>query len=102
MYNKYYKKIITCLSNQITYFSVNSQITELTPQTTTNLDKALEELNDPLLPIKGHGLISLARMVEDRNEEVKSKEDLLMKVSIEKIIFTMFKLALFKNLDDDT
>ncbi|XP_012943558.1 transport and Golgi organization protein 6 homolog isoform X2 [Aplysia californica] len=47
------------------------------------LTQAFEELNDPLLPVKGHGLIRLAGMVEGRHPEVTDRQELLVKVFLE-------------------
>lgn len=55
---------------------------ESKPAAISKLEKVLEDLCDPLLPVKGHGLISLARMVEDRDQEVKDKQEMLLKVSM--------------------
>ncbi|CAG5116369.1 unnamed protein product [Candidula unifasciata] len=55
------------------------------PAGISKLEKALEDLCDPLLPVKGHGLISLARMVEDRDGEVKDKQEMLLKIFLENI-----------------
>ena len=44
------------------------------------LGQALEELSDPMVPVRGHGLISLARMLEDGHQDVKGKGQMLLKV----------------------
>ncbi|GFS07673.1 transport and Golgi organization protein 6 homolog, partial [Elysia marginata] len=52
------------------------------------LEQALQELCDPLLPVRGHGLIALARLVEERSPQVESKQDVLLKVFLENLAHT--------------
>ncbi|KAK6982529.1 transport and Golgi organization protein 6 [Biomphalaria glabrata] len=46
----------------------------------TKVQQALQDLCDPLLPVRGHGLISLSRLVEDRDPEALNKSKLLLRV----------------------
>ncbi|XP_014223459.1 uncharacterized protein LOC106650133 [Trichogramma pretiosum] len=41
------------------------------------VDKALADLTDPLLPVRGHGLITLTKLIEARHPETELKKDLL-------------------------
>ncbi|RUS88089.1 hypothetical protein EGW08_004142, partial [Elysia chlorotica] len=54
----------------------------------TQLEQALQELCDPMLPVRGHGLIALARLVEDRSPEVHDKQEVLLKVFLENLSHT--------------
>lgn len=51
-------------------------------------DRALADLADPLLPVRGHGIIMLTKLVEKRHPEATLKKDLLLcifQVSITRI-----------------
>merc|ERR1712045_734148 len=41
----------------------------------TKYEDALFNIGDPLLPVQGHGLIQLTRLVEDKDEETLAKID---------------------------
>ncbi|XP_058804800.1 transport and Golgi organization protein 6 homolog [Phymastichus coffea] len=41
-------------------------------------DKALVDLVDPLLPVRGHGIITLTKLIESRHPETTLKKDLLL------------------------
>ncbi|GFO30532.1 transport and Golgi organization protein 6 homolog [Plakobranchus ocellatus] len=61
-----------------------SKLTRVDPSR-SRLEQALQELCDPLLPVRGHGLIALARLVEERSPEVKDKQEILLKVFLENL-----------------
>ena len=44
------------------------------------LEEAFKELCDPLIPVRGHGLIRLTRLVQRRGKEAYYKKDTIMKI----------------------
>lgn len=44
------------------------------------LQKALEEICDPLLPVRGHGLISLCKLIEKNDKDAMSKQEAILKI----------------------
>ena len=50
------------------------------PTSTSPLQRAFEELLDPLVPVRGHALISLRRLVEERDEETLGRRDTLLQI----------------------
>ena len=44
------------------------------------LEEAFKELCDPLIPVRGHGLIRLTRLVQRRGKEAYDKKDTIMKI----------------------
>ncbi|KAK3086876.1 hypothetical protein FSP39_024780 [Pinctada imbricata] len=54
-------------------------------QKKTELQCALDELIDPLLPVRGHALISLSRLVKRRDPETLTKKDMLLKIFLENV-----------------
>ena len=44
------------------------------------LEEAFKELCDPLIPVRGHGLIRLMRLVQRRGKEAYDKKDTIMKI----------------------
>ncbi len=44
----------------------------------TAFHQALADLNDPLVPVKGHGLLSLARLLENRDAEALASTESLL------------------------
>ncbi|KAK7114233.1 transport and Golgi organization protein 6 homolog [Littorina saxatilis] len=51
----------------------------------SSLQTVFEELCDPLLPVRGHALISLAKLVEDGDAETLGKKEVVQKVFEENI-----------------
>ena len=52
------------------------------------LEEAFKELCDPLLPVRGHGLIRLTRLVQRRGKEAYDKKDTIMKIFEENLDHT--------------
>lgn len=48
--------------------------------TCSPLQKALEELCDPLLPVRGHGLISLCKLIEKCDKDTIEKQEAILKI----------------------
>ncbi|XP_063440980.1 transport and Golgi organization protein 6 homolog [Mytilus trossulus] len=46
----------------------------------SSFKEALKELCDPLIPIRGHGLISLCKLVENKDNETKEKQEVVLKI----------------------
>ena len=46
----------------------------------TEFQQALRELCDPLIPVRGHALITIRRLIEKKDPETLSKEQVLLKV----------------------
>nr|XP_023018764.1 transport and Golgi organization protein 6 homolog [Leptinotarsa decemlineata] len=46
----------------------------------TDLDKALEDICDPLLPVRGHGLMTLAKLVETKDKHAMDKRNYILNV----------------------
>ena len=44
------------------------------------LEEAFKELCDPLIPVRGHGLIRLTRLIQRRGKETYDKKDTIMKI----------------------
>lgn len=49
-------------------------------KTLSELDMAFKELCDPLVPVRGHGLIRLYHLVEKRDPAIHGKQELLLKI----------------------
>ena len=45
-----------------------------------SLQTVFEELCDPLLPVRGHALIALAKLIQEKDAETLSKKDVVQKV----------------------
>ncbi|CAL1540717.1 unnamed protein product [Lymnaea stagnalis] len=54
----------------------------------SKIQQALQDLCDPLLPVRSHGLISLARLVDDREPDIVGKSEMLLKVFLENMTHT--------------
>ena len=52
------------------------------------LEEAFKELCDPLIPVRGHGLIRLTRLVQRRGKEAYDKKDTIMKIFEENLDHT--------------
>ena len=51
------------------------------PQTgDTELDMVFKELCDPLVPVRGHGLIRLTKLVHNRDKCIRSRESAILKI----------------------
>ncbi|XP_064611997.1 transport and Golgi organization protein 6 homolog [Liolophura sinensis] len=48
--------------------------------TTTGLSRAFEEICDPLIPVRGHGLIMLRSLLEKKNKEALEKQDAILTI----------------------
>ncbi|VDI13675.1 Hypothetical predicted protein [Mytilus galloprovincialis] len=46
----------------------------------SSFQEALKELCDPLIPIRGHGLISLCKLVENKDSETMGKQEVVLKI----------------------
>ena len=46
----------------------------------SELEEAFKELCDPLLPVRGHGLIRLTRMVQRRDKEAYERKETILKI----------------------
>ncbi|XP_059154233.1 transport and Golgi organization protein 6 homolog [Physella acuta] len=57
-------------------------------KTPDSIESALQDLCDPLLPVRSHGLITLAKLVENRNPEVIEKQQVLLKIFLENLTHT--------------
>ena len=51
----------------------------------SELQQAFDELCDPLLPVRGHALISLCRLVKRKDAETLAKQDTVLKIFLENI-----------------
>lgn len=63
------------------------------------LKNILKDLNDPLIPVQGHGLIELARLLEKKHHSLIGQEDYIFDVSLlidEDHFVHMFKMILTK------
>ena len=58
---------------------------EVTPpqQEVTLYQQAVQEVSDPLLPVKGHGLVSLIKLIESKDEEALSNTHSLLSLFTE-------------------
>ena len=54
----------------------------------SELEEAFKELCDPLLPVRGHGLIRLTRLVQSRGKEAYDKKDTILKIFEENLDHT--------------
>ncbi|KAK7483036.1 hypothetical protein BaRGS_00025699 [Batillaria attramentaria] len=50
------------------------------PSEKSPLLKVFEQLCDPLIPMRGHGLMALTKLVQDRDSETLSKKDTVQKI----------------------
>ena len=50
------------------------------PHSTSSLQQAFQELLDPLVPVRGHALISLKRLLEQKDPEALEKQETLVKI----------------------
>lgn len=61
----------------------NKLIEEIQQGSMDDYDKALNDVKDPLIPVKAHGLVSLRKMIDSRNEKCLTNQneliDLFMK-----------------------
>ncbi|CAC5398768.1 unnamed protein product [Mytilus coruscus] len=46
----------------------------------SSFQEALKELCDPLIPIRGHGLISLCKLVESKDNETMEKQEVVLEI----------------------
>lgn len=46
----------------------------------TEFDKALEDICDPLVPIRGHGLMTLAKLVEKRDKSIMDRKNYVLNI----------------------
>ena len=46
----------------------------------TELEQAMEEICDPLIPVRGHALITMCRLIKQRDPEAMSKQTTLLKI----------------------
>lgn len=46
----------------------------------SSFQEALKELCDPLIPIRGHGLISLCKLVENKDSETMGKQEVVLNI----------------------
>lgn len=46
----------------------------------TEVDKAVEDVCDPLLPIRGHGLLTLTKLVERKNESAMARKQYIFNI----------------------
>lgn len=51
--------------------------------TQTPYTLALQEANDPFIPVKGHGLLSLTKLVESKDKQTLSNSEILLSLFIE-------------------
>ena len=54
----------------------------------SELEEAFKELCDPLLPVRGHGLIRLTRLVQSRGKEAYDRKDTILKIFEENLDHT--------------
>lgn len=47
-------------------------------QSVTEFDRALQDLADPLLPVRAHGLMSLTKLIERNDPDVIAKKDIIL------------------------
>ena len=69
-----------CVHDQRDLHTAGNEATgELIPKKMSNkLQKVFEELHDPLIPVQGHGLIELARLIEHKEQSVKEHFDFIL------------------------
>lgn len=48
------------------------------PNRESEFDKALKDLTDPMLPVRGHGIIALTKLIETSNPDAIAKRDVLI------------------------
>jgi hypothetical protein len=65
-------KIVTLLNNEREYSSEKSHDEK------TEFDKALEDVYDPLLPVRGHGLLVLSKLVEKKDKQAVERKQYLL------------------------
>ena len=61
---------------------------QTTVQNKSELEQAYEELCDPLLPVRGHGLIRITRMIQRKDSEVVERPDAVFKIFLENLDHT--------------
>jgi hypothetical protein len=61
----------------------------------SEIDKALADLVDPLLPVRAHGIITLTKLIENRHPEVSIKKDFLLCIFQVGILFFISNLTNF-------
>ena len=52
----------------------------------SSFHRALQDLKDPLLPVQGHGLITLTKLIEKRNPETMSNSSILLTIFRENLM----------------
>lgn len=48
------------------------------PNRESEFDKALKDLTDPMLPVRGHGIIALTKLIENSDSEAVAKKDVIL------------------------
>nr|XP_022900965.1 uncharacterized protein LOC111414039 [Onthophagus taurus] len=46
----------------------------------SEVDKALDDITDPLLPVRGHGLLVLSKLIEKRDKEIMERKNYVLNV----------------------
>ncbi|KAK5646608.1 hypothetical protein RI129_005072 [Pyrocoelia pectoralis] len=60
--------------------TTNTTGTNYAPSSKTPLDKAIEDICDPLLPVRGHGLMELAKLIEIRDQSALDRKNYILKI----------------------
>ncbi|XP_018322428.1 uncharacterized protein LOC108735101 isoform X2 [Agrilus planipennis] len=74
------KTIATDILLVLNNFQYNKKNLKKDAKEITNFEKALQDVFDPLLPIRGHGLLSLAKLLEQKDEETMKKKQYLLNI----------------------
>lgn len=56
----------------------------------TELDKAIDDVCDPLLPVRGHGLMTLAKLVEKKDKSTLERKQYVLNIFQVNFLFLLF------------
>lgn len=52
----------------------------------SNFEKAIQDICDPLLPVRGHGLLALARLVEEKDKDIFERKQFILNIFQVKLV----------------
>lgn len=77
------KPLIEELSDKTRSFKVSDKTDrsgERNNHKQSELEQAMEEICDPLIPVRGHALITMGRLMKQRDPEAVSKQGMILKI----------------------
>lgn len=67
------KKVLNKIENREDF-----QVTKTSSASKSLFDKAMDNLCDPLLPVRGHALLELTKLIESKNTEAMEKSNICL------------------------